>query len=52
MIAIMPTFIIIIIIIIRVFLCACFISIYRLLYGLYCGRQVHCGLQGQQGGQD
>ena len=52
MIAIMPTFIIIIIIIIRVFLCACFISIYRMLYGLHCGRQVHCGRQGQQGGQD
>ena len=37
---------------IRVFLCACFISIYRMLYGLHCGRQVHCGRQGQQGGQD
>ena len=37
---------------IRVFLCACFIHIYRMLYGLHCGRQVHYGRQGQQGGQD
>ena len=36
---------------IRVFLCACFLRIYRMLYGLHCGRQVHCGRQGQQGGQ-
>ena len=31
-----------------VFLCACFISIYQMLYGLHCGRQVHCGRQGQK----
>ena len=37
---------------IRVFLCACFISTYWMLYGLHCGRQVHCCRQGQQGGQD
>ena len=36
--------IIIIKITIRVFLCACFISIYRMLYGLHCGRQVHLAL--------
>ena len=35
-----------------VFSCACFISIYRMLYGLHCGRQVHCGRQQQQGGQE
>ena len=51
MITIMLTFIIIVIII-RVFLCACFISIYRLMYGLYCGTQVHCGQQGQPGVHD
>ena len=35
---------------ITVFLCACFISIYQMLYGLHCGRKVHCGRQGQQEG--
>ena len=36
----------------RAFLFACFISTYQMLYGLHCGRQVHCARQGQQGGQD
>ena len=36
----------------RVFLCAWFISTYQMLYGLHWGRQVHCGQQGQQRGQD
>ena len=36
----------------RVFLCACFISTYQMLYGLHWGRQVLCGRRGQKGGQD
>ena len=35
-----------------VFSCVRFISTYWMLYGLHCGRQVHCGWQGQQGGHE